>query len=348
MEINLITIYRHIYEIIGSLWMIGLFKIDSLHEYSFFPGSLNFSRVLETQLFDKTQESLKKKWAQRLHQWAKVKARKNGLSNHWWLADLPSEHREAFEDCASDVKIFRMFSTIFKETDYDIIRIPEMDELYITGTKSDTNVNSDQVFFTTHLDGPFGWVPYMSVYRCLIALNENSCILTHFPMNQHTVQLEYGDVLGFDFNREIHYIESIAITNQTERLVAKCHYCIYPKGFHWMGQCMATFNARYNQLFRNLFLHTIKPKTLCEKINSRIVLAATTFYVWSDIVIGHNNILFVGTVYLFYYQYFLNICITIQLYKTALFIYQNAFCRKNENIHFIRDIWLYGLLGILA
>lgn len=226
-----------------------------------------------------------------------------------------------------------------------------MDELYITGTKSDTNVNSDQVFFSTHLDGPFGLIPYVSVYRCLIALNENSDILTHFPMNQRTVQLEYGNVLGFDFNREVHYIESISTDHQTERLVAKCHYCIYPKGFHWIGQYIASINAKYNQLFRNLFLHTIKPSTFLEKINSRIVLSATTFYVWSDILIGHTNIVFLGTVYFLYHPYFEWTCLATQLCKMTMFLfYYNFFysITKYENIHFIRDIWLYGLLRIFV
>jgi len=334
------NILKITFQIVGTFWLIGLYKIDTLHKFCVFPGSLNFNRVLEWNLFHKVKDSLVKSYAYKLQRWALFNAKNDGSSTHWWLVDLPYEYKVAFNRCASSIKSFYMFNKIFDAKYFDIIRIPDMDELYLTETNGESNVNSDKVFFTSHIDGPFGFIPYLSVYRCLIALNENSGVITHFPMNSKAVQLEYGNVLAFDYNREIHYIESEYTQNNdtSPRVVAKCHFCIYPKGFHRMGQFMMCLNAGYNRLSRNLFLHTIKPKNTLEIINSWIVLSATNLFVMVDIYIGHRNILFfVNAIYLFDLPG-LYICFSALLYKTVCFL---MFRPVNlEQVIFNRDILL--------
>lgn len=73
-----------------------------------------------------------------------------------------------------------------------------------------------------------------------------------------------GDVLGFDFNREVHYItmdESKRAISDKFRVVLKLHYCIYPRVLAPLGWLMSYLNARYNESFRALFLKTINPST---------------------------------------------------------------------------------------
>lgn len=77
-----------------------------------------------------------------------------------------------------------------------------------------------------------------------------------------------GDVLLFDYNREVHYItkdESKRAISDEYRVVLKLHYCVYPRILAPLGWFMSWANTRYNIAFRALFLKTINPTTLYEK-----------------------------------------------------------------------------------
>jgi hypothetical protein len=76
-----------------------------------------------------------------------------------------------------------------------------------------------------------------------------------------------GDVLAFDFNREVHYItrdEQMKEMSDKFRVVLKLHYCIYPRVLAPLGWLMNWCNTKYNQSFRALFLKTINPSSLYE------------------------------------------------------------------------------------
>lgn len=52
-----------------------------------------------------------------------------------------------------------------------------------------------------------------------------------------------GDVLAFDFNREVHYISATAASNSKTdtdgfRVTLKLHYCIYPRVLAPLGWLM--------------------------------------------------------------------------------------------------------------
>lgn len=77
-----------------------------------------------------------------------------------------------------------------------------------------------------------------------------------------------GDVLIFDYNRELHYItkdDSQRLHSDDYRVVLKLHYCVYPRILAPLGWFMAWANTNYNIAFRALFLKTINPVTLYEK-----------------------------------------------------------------------------------
>jgi hypothetical protein len=49
-----------------------------------------------------------------------------------------------------------------------------MNEIYVTGPpRSEEGPNSDQIFYTRHVDGPWGFVPFVSVYRCIVGMDKN-------------------------------------------------------------------------------------------------------------------------------------------------------------------------------
>ncbi len=90
-----------------------------------------------------------------------------------------------------------------------------------------------------------------------------------------------GDVLAFDFNREVHYItseEEKRSLSDDFRVTLKLHYCVYPRILAPLGWFMHFLNVRYNQLFRALFLKTINPESLYEHFLAWNVTANTDFY----------------------------------------------------------------------
>jgi hypothetical protein len=76
-----------------------------------------------------------------------------------------------------------------------------------------------------------------------------------------------GDVLAFDFNREVHYItrdETKREISDQFRITLKLHYCVYPRVLAPLGWLMSYMNMNYNMSFRALFLKTLKPDTFYE------------------------------------------------------------------------------------
>ncbi len=80
-------------------------------------------------------------------------------------------------------------------------------QVYVTGPQA--SATSDQVFYTKHIDGPYAWFPFCSVYRIIVGMDANQEFSTHFPMQPKSLTLGRGDACCFDFNRELHYITQV-------------------------------------------------------------------------------------------------------------------------------------------
>lgn len=86
-------------------------------------------------------------------------------------------------------------------------------------------------------------------------------------MSEKSVNAMEGDVIIFDYNREVHHItadESKRAESDEYRVVLKLHYCVYPRILTPIGWLMHYINVKYNEGFRALFLKTINPKTTWE------------------------------------------------------------------------------------
>lgn len=338
---------------LSFLGFMGLFCIDSLNKNSIFPGSITYKRILETRIFDTKSDCNEERSAFLLEKWTLQHYKKNGLSHHWWFSELPYHIRSYFEECGHGKHVIKMFRTLFYENHYEIVNIPMMDELYLTGNNQHKKLHSDQVFYTKHIDGPFSFIPYCSVFRCLIAINDNNNIQTEFPMANYSKKLNRGEVLAFDFNREIHNITCIDNydSNTEPRIVLKSHFCIYPKGWNILGKLACTLNGYYNYLFRQLFLTSIEPTTFFEVCSSAIVMYGTYFFVYSDLYIGHKNILYTSA--LFYTkQYYSDEHLKFILYGTFFckhvhFILSNH-PEKIDMISYLRDSIFYLVVAIMS
>jgi hypothetical protein len=328
------------------LSFIGWYCIDSLNKYNFFPGNVSYNRILESKMETDLDKSLHD-----IEKWALNNTSNKGLSEHWWYNKLPKHIKNLFFKCGNNEKIKSMFELLFHERDYDIISIPEMDELYLTGNNQN-KMHSDQVFYTNHIDGPFSFFPFCSVYRCLIGINDNEKIETVFPMIPYKKVLKKNSILAFDFNREIHHINerNTYECKSTPRIVMKVHYCIYPKGWYIFGPIFANMNAYYNYLFRQLFLTTIEPSDFTENMSSILVMYGTYGFVYTDMFIGHKNIIYVISVLLLEKK--IEIPIARMILFFTFFIKQVTHINENvmstEQYTYIRDSLFYFIMSMVS
>jgi hypothetical protein len=272
----------------------GWYCLDTKHKDAWFPGSIQYCRIVSGRVAEDTSV-----WFSHLCGWAiENTTDQTKSSEHWWYTELPPTIQSMFDKCINTSYIQeRMRDELFDEAMYSIVPIREMDELYVTGPPRETKSHSDRVFFIPHIDGPFSWLPYVSVYRCMVSLNRNDNIMTEFLMAEKKYTLTNGEFVAFDFNREIHMIREKELYSSTAaasppRICAKVHYCIFPKGWESYGLWCAQWNVWYNKRFRELFLHTINPITLQEWIASLQVVYSTYAFVYSDMWIGHRNMVY--------------------------------------------------------
>merc|ERR1719230_1968192 len=112
-----------------------------------------------------------------------------------------------------------------------------MNEVYVSSPTY--TMNSDKVFYMAHVDGPFFCWPHCYLFRSIIGINENQMISTQFPMTPMKATISTGDMVAFDFNREIHYIENDPSKPNTDfRITLKVHYLVYPKSLKRFGKLL--------------------------------------------------------------------------------------------------------------
>jgi len=277
------------------VWAAGNYCIDSKNGFNVFPGFPYFKRVMLCSLIPNSNES-KKKELQSIREWAMSKMPSRSTSSHWWFSELPPAQKEAFDDVARSSIINRAFRSLFSEKHYCMDVVEGMNEVYVTGpSRKDENFNSDQIFYTKHVDGPWGLVPFVSVFRCIVGMDRNYMTATHFPMINKSFNACEGDVLAFDFNREVHYItrdESRKSESDEFRVVLKLHYCLYPRILAPLGWLMLRLNVWYNQSFRALFLKTIDPKTYYEHFLAWNVVVNTSLFNNLESFVGQRNVLY--------------------------------------------------------
>lgn len=206
-------------------------------------------------------------------------------THHWWYTDLNPYLQENFSDLNNIVML-----QIKKELKFcNILPIHEMNEIYVS-SNDQHEFNSDKVFYTKHIDGPFYLYPFCSVKRTILAINENENISTHFPNNNFHHTLTTNEFVSFDFNRDIHYIKSNHKKPAIPRITLKLHYIVYPKNMYVFGYFLKKLNIYYDKHARNLFLYTLTPNTLMKRISSVMVNYTTNITYIIEEYIGFSNI----------------------------------------------------------
>jgi len=297
LPVTFVALYQNLLVLLPLLiWAAGNYCLDSKNGINVFPGFPYFKRVLRCNLVANGNKEHHKEDLAAVRSWAMAKLPPHDMSSHWWFADLPSPERAAFDRCAKSVVIDEMFRSLFSRKHYCLEVVEGMNEVYVTGpSRMEQKFNSDQIFYTKHVDGPWGLIPFVSVYRCIVGMDRNHMTTTHYPMTKDSVNVCEGDVMGFDFNREVHYItrdESKRDISDEFRVVLKLHYCVYPRVLAPLGWLMHRLNVAYNQTFRALFLKTIDPQTLYEHFLAWNVVVNTTLFNNIEMFVGQRNVLY--------------------------------------------------------
>jgi len=193
----------------------------------------------------------------------------DGKTYHEYIEQSPVEIKTAFDSIKmGDIlkKMLHFYPGCVLES------IDGMNEIYITAIGS---VGSDRVFETEHLDGPFFFLPFCTVLRCVFALRGNKSIITKFPEANMQVVLHTNKFVAFDYNRDAHFIwKDPNIHDNGKRILLKLHYLVVPR---YMPRPIVNLyknvHTRYNQFMRRLFLESQKETALSDVVNN-----GTKFY----------------------------------------------------------------------
>ena len=327
-----------------TIFLLPLLINTLINKKDFVEIFTNKDRVIKTNLNSKKDS----KDIEDIKEWVLNQKPTKDHTTHWWVSDLPNNLQNAFNRLANSDKFKEEVYKKFDKNTYDIVVESGMNEIYVAAFSH--NKNSDTVFYTKHIDGPLGILPFASVYRTLIAITDNEYIRTRFPSVPKDYVLSKGDMLSFDFNREIHYIDRLENNKKPEyRIILKVHHLIYPKFLKSYSKLYGYLTTEYDKIARKGFLKTLKPKNIFQKTLAEIIIGITHVWYRIEEYVGFNNIIYVSLVYLLS-KYFNNY--SIFLYLTSFIhyiIYISTYHhRKDINFNnFKRDAMIFKTLAII-
>jgi len=292
-----------------TYYLLPLVLDSTLHMHqSFLSWLLAHNYIVECQLDGEREKDIRD-----MRGWVTAQNPPENCTSHWWATELPQGPYEAFQNIAKSEQVFSAFRKRFPEQSYEVEVLNGMNEVYVA-CKAGNKANSDTVFYMNHVDGPYGIFPFCHVYRCMCAVSPNQLINTAFPMKPTDRTLTTGNMIGFDFNREIHLIRHMPGAVNTEpRIVLKLHYVVYPRCISAFGKLLGRLTVKYNENARALFLNTIAPKTLFWKFMAKQVIIGTELTYRTQVHLGFNNIAYVAlaaVVALFFQSYTVFLCAT--------------------------------------
>ena len=326
--------------IVHSLFLMPLVIDSALMRYCFLPWIVTRNRNIWVQVANKGS-------IDKLRKWLDENVVETKVTTHIWphKQEATAGPVKLLED---DSAIYAAFREVFSAKHFDIRPIQGMNEIYVTAVGAKKEINSDAVFYTPHVDGPYWWTPFGSCYRLLVGATPNKMVRTRFNLQHASFDktLSLYDTLGFDYNRELHWIDHIpGAVNEERRSVIKLHYVIYPKGWHWYGDMIANFNQTYNTWARGNFLRTLRPAGTYELVLAWWIWATTWVNAFAVEYVGWDNVIYVGACYLMGPLPFL-ILTSFRHYM----VYMTTFAFRDKPVahgFLMRDAKFYKLIALL-
>jgi hypothetical protein len=322
-----------------TLWLLPCVMNAVIDNYWFLPyivprknlvrSTVNDTTVLKTIRTIVKHETLKIQREETTHLW----------SNH------NPEISALMEKMVNDDGIKRGFQTLFTTDRWDVKPARGMNEVYTTAIGKQNKTTSDTVFYTPHCDGPFWWTPGASLFRVMVAVTPNVQVKTRFNhSNPDGFVLTTNDVLGFDYNRELHWIDHTEKFNKWRRTVLKLHYMVYPKGWHRYATVVEFLNTRYNTWARARFRETLVPESVWERMVAFSILTTTKLNTAIVQYVGWWNMVYVAVTWCLGPTLFL-IATSFRHYILYMATYQ---WREEVNFGvFVRDAKLFKTLAYL-
>ncbi|CAB9499305.1 Inherit from NOG: Phospholipid methyltransferase [Seminavis robusta] len=239
--------------LIHTLWLMPLVIESVLMRYCFLPNLVNRNKNVFCQ-------AASRKAVEDLREWVNKNIANVKVTTHVWPHKQEGTSGPVTQ-LENDAAIMAAFRKVFAAKHFDIKPVQEMNEIYVTAVGAKSDINSDAVFYTKHNDGPYWFLPSASLYRVLVGVTPNKMVRTRFNLQHESEDkvVDMYDVLGFDYNRELHWIDHVpGATNTERRTLIKLHFIVYPKGWHKYGQLCANLNTNYNTWARNNFLQTLR------------------------------------------------------------------------------------------
>ena len=124
--------------------------------------------------------------------------------------------------------------------EWDIMAITDMDELYIPSidVSSSSYVNEQKQQKIGFYDGPFFFLPYCHVYKCIVGIQGNDSIHSFFPNENKDLLIHRNEFVAFNYNRDAHYVykcennndeeEDYTMVTEDENIMLKIHFIIFP------------------------------------------------------------------------------------------------------------------------
>ena len=324
---------------VHTLWLLPLVIDSVLMRWCFLPNVVSRNRIVVTQVASR-------KAVEDLREWINTNVAQVKETTHIWPheQDGTSASTKALEN---DAAIYAGFRRVFAAKHFDVKPVVGMNEIYVTAVGAKKNINSDAVFYTPHTDGPYWFLPGASLYRVLVGITPNSMVRTRFNL-QHSSQdqvVDMYDVLGFDYSRELHWIDHVpGAVNKERRSLVKLHYIVYPKGWHWYGNFCATLQTNYNTWARGNFIKTLRPESVTDFVLAWWIWLTTWSNAMWEEYIGWSNLVYVLTAYALGPTAFL----ILTSFRHYL-VYMTTFCFRDPPVahgYLMRDAKLYKTLAL--
>tara|TARA_Y100000996_G_scaffold409027_1_gene389040 strand:+ start:592 stop:1311 length:720 start_codon:yes stop_codon:yes gene_type:complete len=200
-----------------------------------------------------------------------IDSKSSGISStvHHFESSANNFIRRAIRNIRCSDSIYKHLLMVWGK-DQSVTHVIEMNELYASRLRG---VGSDAVFQANHIDGPFGFVPYLTLIRCIVTVCNETEVQTN--LGGMIVKMGDGEFLPHDYNRDLHFIFGEQRDNE-KRYVLKLHYVMYPD---WMPLFLVDvfvwWNIAWNSMARRLFVFTLNPQTPVEVFLSWMVNGIT-------------------------------------------------------------------------
>ena len=188
-----------------------------------------------------------------------TKSGNNDTSVHYYETDANKFIRSAIQRIRCSTSIYDSIMERWGQG-MCVSHAIEMNEMYSSRLRgAGGDAGSDAVFQVNHIDGPFWFVPDLTMVRLIVTLYNETNIKTN--LKGRVVQCGAGEFLAHDYNRDPHFIFGEQTSDQL-RYVLKFHYVLYPD---WMPAILVDAykgsNVIWNSAARRLFVFTLNPTT---------------------------------------------------------------------------------------